>query len=257
MNLKLGVSIYSVPEHSVDALLDFVEKNNFDGIELWDSPLPKGSTKLSKYLGSESRVLSVHAPMLDLGNEGNIKSNIQALRETIERAGEYGAKIVVLHTGMLIDIDVCRGFEVAKRVIESNLDLLEEYGIILCLENVGYLGNELISDFDQLVSLVDCFPVHLVGVAFDISHANVTRNVEAGIEILGNRIKHIHVSDNNGKQTNHHKPIGKGNIDFRLLEKCSIIDNSMIILEIVPDDIWQTNLLSGRRFLQELNILSK
>ena len=255
MNLKLGVSIYSVPEHSVDTLIDFVQKNNFDAIELWDSPLPKDNVKLSTYLAGDCQFLSVHAPLLDLGNEVNIESNVQSLRENIERAGEHGAKIVVLHTGMLVDVDVYRGVEVAKRVIDSNLDLLEVHGIILCLENVGYLGNELISNFEQLVALVDCFPRHLVGVAFDISHANVTGSVETGIEILGDRIKHIHVSDNNGEQFNHHMSIGKGNINFRLLKKCSIIDNSMVILEIAPDENWQMNLLNSRRFLQELCLI--
>ncbi|MCJ2557214.1 MAG: sugar phosphate isomerase/epimerase [Candidatus Thermoplasmatota archaeon] len=254
MKLKLGISIYSVPDRSIDTLGDFVQENDFDAIELWDSPLPKRNAKSHKYLESGDRDLSVHAPLLNLGDEGLFRSNVQGLRKTIERAGAYGARNVVLHTGILAGPDVSGGVDLAKKVVDSNLDSLDECDIMLCLENVGYLGDDLISDFEQLAALVDCFPSHMVGVVFDVSHANITGGVESGIEVLRDRIEYVHLSDNLGERKVHHMPIGEGNIDFRHLERCPSLDDHAGILEITPGSNWQKSLLDSRRVLQELDL---
>lgn len=254
MNLKTGISIYSVPELSINTLIEFAEENNFDAIELWDSSLHGSNKKLSRYLCAENRDLSVHAPLLDLGDDDAYESNTLTLRDSFERAGQWGAKTVVLHTGRIKNGRTSEGIETAMRAINSNIDLLEKYGILLCVENVGYLGDDLIRDFEQLAAFVDSFPNHLVGVVLDVSHANITEGVESGIESLGRRIKHIHLSDNQGKPDNHHMPIGKGNIDFGLLRKYPLTDNSVAIMEITPDDDWKNNLLSGRKVLHELKL---
>lgn len=254
MNIKTGISIYSVPELSIDTLIYFAEENNFDAIELWDSSIYGSNKNLSRYLHSENRDLSVHAPLLNLGDDDSYESNTLTLRNLFESAGQWGAKTVVLHTGIIKNGRTSEGVETAKRVINSNIDLLEKYGILLCVENVGYLGCDLIRDFEQLATFVDYFPNHLVGVVFDVSHANITGGVESGIESIGCRIKHIHLSDNLGKPDNHHMPLGKGNIDFGLLRKCSLTNSSVAILEITPDDDWQTNLLDSRKILQELKL---
>ena len=145
---------------------------------------------LSEYLESRDRDLSVHAPLLNLGDESAFESNVRVLIAMLERAGAYGAKNIVLHTGILSGRDASVGIEIATSVIDSILEMLEMHDLVLCLENVGYLGDDLISDYKQLASLVDSFPRHLVGVAFDFSHANITGGVESGIKILGDRVNH-------------------------------------------------------------------
>jgi len=255
MNLKAGISIYSVPELSITTLIEFAEEHDFDVIELWDSPLPGSNNKLSRYLAAENRDLSVHAPLLDLGNDDTFERNSRSLRDFIERAGRWGATTVVLHMGKIKNGKASASVETATRVIDHNLNHLEKYDIMLCIENVGYLSDDLIRDFEHLAVFVDRFPKHLVGVGFDVAHANITEGVEYGIESLGDRIRHVHVSDNSGKSNNHHMPIGKGNIDFAVLKNCPLTHNSTVILEITSDDNWQTNLLNGRSVLQDLKLV--
>jgi len=255
MNLKPGISIYSVPELSIDALIEFAEEYDFNAIELWDSPLPKSNKRLNRYLSPGDKDLSVHGPLLNLGDGDALESNTLALRDSFERAGHWGTKTFVLHTGILKNGRTSEGIETAKLVINSNLEVLEKYGIMLCIENVGYLGDDLIRDFEQLAAFVDSFPKHLVGIVFDVSHANTTGRVETGINALRNRITLVHVSDNLGERDNHHMPLGKGNIDFSLLGKCSLPDNSVVIMEITPVDGWQENLLDSRRVLYALNLI--
>jgi sugar phosphate isomerase/epimerase len=140
-------------------------------------------------------------------------------------------------------------------VIDYNLDTLKEYDIRLCLENVGFLGDDLVSDFDQLAELAGSYEPWLVGVVFDVSHANIAGGIETGIEVLRNRIEYVHLSDNFGKRKNHHMPIGKGSIDFRHLKRCSSLNDHAGILEITPDGNWQKSLLDSREVLQELNLI--
>lgn len=253
MTFKYGISIYSIPNHSIDVLFDFVEENNIDAIELWDSSLTSNGYKIYRYLAKKDRELSIHAPLLNLGDIKVLDNNIQILNQTLERARIYGAKTVVLHTGILNEIDIFKGIEVAKKVIDTNLELLEQNNIVLCIENVGFLGNDLISNFDQLVAFVDYFPKHLVGTVFDIAHANVKGEVKLGLKTLGNRIKHIHLGDNSGEINDHHMAIGKGNIDFSILKKSTFPDNLTAIIEITPSLNWQKDLLDSRKILDKLN----
>ncbi|MHA2143116.1 MAG: hypothetical protein ACXADD_16665, partial [Candidatus Thorarchaeota archaeon] len=83
MKLKLGISVYSVQEQSIDALIDFAREYNLDAIELWDSPLRRNNSRLSEHLASTDTDLSVHAPLLNLGDDREFKNNTQALRKTI------------------------------------------------------------------------------------------------------------------------------------------------------------------------------
>jgi len=212
-------------------------------------------TRLSRYLMQNNSELSVHIPLLDIGNVGAINDNIRELKDYLQRAGRYDAKRAILHTGVINTRERSQAILAAEQVINSNLDTLEKNGIILCIENVGYLGGDLIHNFTQLAEFVDKFPKDLVCVAFDFSHANITGGVQSGIEILGERIKEIHLSDNQGETEDHHKPIGTGKIDFETMNFRTIQDNITAILEIASDNEWETNLLDSRKALQELELI--
>ena len=255
MKLKLGISIYSIPNQSFDILVDFAEKNRFEVIEIWESTIISNKYSLHRYLEKKDRELSIHAPLLNIGNEKILEDNIQILSKTIEKARGYGAKKIVLHTGKLNNEKFYKGIEVAKRVINTNIELLEQYNILLCIENVGYLADELIFNFDQLAAFVDLFPLNLVSVVFDISHANLKGGIESGIKILGNRIQYFHLADNTGEKDNHHQALGKGNIDFNLLNKRIFPDATPAILEISPSPNWQLELLDSRKILHKLNLI--
>ena len=259
MGYNLGISIYCVPDHSIDHLIDFAEMNGFHRIELWDLPTSDANERLVEYLTESKRELSVHVdPSWNIGNFNKISDNIDVLREYLGQAGNWGVKRAVLHTGVVTGDSSRKSINAAEKVINSILELLEEYQIILCIENVGYIRGEIIRDFRQLVNFVDKFPRDLVGVAFDLSHANITEGIGSGIETLGSHIIEVHLSDNLGKTKKHHLPSGKGNIDFSQLKGLQYqynVTNVTAILEITPDDSWEKNLLDSRKVLQELGLI--
>lgn len=237
--------------------MNFVRKNHFEAIELWDTCLTNTKEKFLNFLTDENIALSIHAPLLDLGKETLLDENIKSLHETIILANHNGAKNIVLHLGV-IDSNtpsrIARGIEIAKKGIISNIDLLENYDIYLGIENVGYLGKDLIANFSQLAEFVDSFSTSKVGITFDFSHANIHGGVKKGIDVLGSRIKHVHISDNLGIIEGHHMPLGKGNIDFRSLKQLNT-DCMTAIMEIEPGRNWENNLLYSRKVLQEMKII--
>lgn len=256
MTYNLGISVYSVPERSIDTLFEFAEEHHFNAVELWDSPIPTTFKNLQKQIDKDDFDLSVHAPLINIGVSDSIKSNIQMLRDSIHRSSQLGANRLILHTGQIKTKDREIAQKSAKKVIDENLKLLKKCGIILCIENVGYPNAELIKDFKELAMFVKSFPEQLVGVTFDVSHANLGGDVKEGIDILGDRIKEFHLSDNNGNIENHHLPLGKGNIDFKILKNFLVSRDIPTILEIKPDENWKKNLLDSKKFLQGLNIIS-
>ncbi|MHB8360739.1 MAG: sugar phosphate isomerase/epimerase family protein [Thermoplasmataceae archaeon] len=240
---------------SIDTLLDFVEKNHFNSIELWDSPVPDTNGRLSKYLNGGNRDLSIHAPLLNIGDVDSINFNIISLRESIQRSSQWGANRLILHAGLVKKEDKEIALESAKKVIYENLRFLEKCDLTLCIENVGYLNGDLLKNFEDLAIFVDYFPIQLVGVAFDVSHANITGDVKEGINILGNRIKELHLSDNMGNIEKHHLPLGRGDIDFKVLNNNLISKDVVAILEIEPEENWKKGLFNSRLLLQEFKII--
>jgi len=57
-----------------------------------------------------------------------------------------------------------------------------------------------------------------LGIAFDIGHANTTKEIFGFIDKFADRIVHIHASDNEGKY-DQHKGVGYGKIDWEAVAK--------------------------------------
>jgi len=85
----------------------------------------------------------------------------------------------------------------------------EQAGVRVVLENVVEHSPEF------LIRLVDTVGSAYLGLCFDIGHATLCSTLAPArwVEMMGARLKHVHLHDNNGA-TDEHLPIGKGIIDF-------------------------------------------
>jgi sugar phosphate isomerase/epimerase len=94
--------------------------------------------------------------------------------------------------------------------IERLLPMAERLGITLMVENVE--GD----DADSLAPVLEALPS--LGLHLDIGHANIgpgrKSNTESLLKRYGDRLKHVHLSDNKGKSDDH-LAIGAGTIDWR------------------------------------------
>ncbi len=80
----------------------------------------------------------------------------------------------------------------------------------MVIENMPEVPFFLGRTAESLADLVDGTDL---SICFDIGHANTTGQIDAMIDLLGDRIRNIHIHDNNGAR-DEHLTIGEGSIDF-------------------------------------------
>jgi len=103
--------------------------------------------------------------------------------------------------------------ELGRRSLDRVLDHAAGIGLTVCLENLFPRAKSLIHP-DDFATWLDRYPG--LQPTLDTGHANLTggsRTILAFIERFGDRIGHVHISDNRGRDDDH-LPIGAGNIDF-------------------------------------------
>ncbi len=130
--------------------------------------------------------------------------------------------------------------------------LCREKGITLMVENILKPFNTP-GIFKKLLEGLDDVKVHL-----DIGHCNVDSEgdlVEEFFLNFGERIVHIHFSDNSGEKDDH-LPLGCGTIDWKntlsIMKKYGY--DSTVTLEIFTQD--RRNLLQSKKYMEEISGLT-
>lgn len=89
------------------------------------------------------------------------------------------------------------------------------FGITLMVENL----DRLFARPEDLAPILGANPE--VGLHLDVGHANLNLGLgesnrsAAFIEMFGDRLEHVHLSDNRGGSDDLHLPLGAGTIDWR------------------------------------------
>ncbi len=126
----------------------------------------------------------------------------------------------------------------AKHSLAAVVQKAGELGLDLCLENMfprcqyGVGAPDFIEIFDQFPELK---------LTLDTGHANIgssgSSRILEFIETFSDRIGHVHISDNFGKEDNH-LPIGTGSINFRRIVRAlkRVAYEDTVTLEIFSPD---------------------
>ena len=150
------------------------------------------------------------------------RASITEMERSLSVAADLGAKKVVLHPSMVFGM----GAFVLETVKGYAFDFLSEIsatadslGVRICLENMmprnilGVEPNDFIEIFSKSPNLL---------LTLDSGHAHLGDNTGTRLHDLvkrfGNRIGHLHFSDNFGRNDDH-LAIGNGTIDFKRLVK--------------------------------------
>jgi sugar phosphate isomerase/epimerase len=146
------------------------------------------------------------------------QASLQEMLASLETACDLGAEKVIVHPGYIEglavhvrDQAVSLGLEGLGKIYEKALQM----ELPLCIENlfpsVGPYAKP--DDFEPLFA---AFP--RMKLVLDTGHANIGdpagRRVIDFIHRFGDRLGHLHVSDNNGRM-DEHLPVGDGNIRFK------------------------------------------
>ena len=171
--------------------------------------------------------LSLHLPFSDMNlaglNESIRLEVIRQMKHYITLASNY-INLAVIHPGYLSAF----GVQVPQAAYLTNLasireicDFAADFGILVAVENMPDLPSIFGKYPDEMLEMLESIGSHNVGFTFDVGHANTVGLVNDFLDLLSDRISHVHIHDNMGKK-DEHLPLGKGSIDWKLvMEKLS------------------------------------
>ena len=221
----LGLSMTAFPGKGIKDFERWVGKARgagFDFVELvseWPHYLTKANSRnFTEVVESYGMQITVHAPFSDVNigsfNEKIRRASLEVLRETIEVAAEMNALVVTMHPGHCSPVSVKnreRYLEIHRKSLATIVTWSEEFGIRVGLENMPRF---VILDAQTCERLEEIIGDTEIEVTFDVGHLNTTtRNFERFLEVLGDRIVHVHLHDNNGER-DEHLALGDGTVPW-------------------------------------------
>ena len=209
--------------------------NDFDAFEVvivypsadLDSITPEDIEKAKAISEKKGMEICVHAPFFELNIAGFCRGirdeSVRYIKKAADLCAALGGEVLIVHAGNYI-YNIPPGTTpnnnpLMKAQWEYNIESLKKIndhansrGIIVCLENIGYKSID--KTFEHLLEMRLAVGDSLK-FTFDIGHARLYAEggVERGFKVLGDNIRHIHFTDNNGTDDDH-LPIGDGNSDY-------------------------------------------
>jgi sugar phosphate isomerase/epimerase len=177
---------------------------------------------------SELKLHSMHAPMyndeiwgrsgpqavvtITEVTKGRRMEMVDEIKRAIEVAETIPFQYLVQHMGVSGEEFDMRKFDAAFSALEQLVLFAGQRGVEILLENIP---NELATP-ERLLQFNELTHLHM-NFVFDTGHAHMTGGVEAGFQLMQDRIKSTHVHDNDGKTDTHIYPmVGEGGtIDWR------------------------------------------
>ncbi len=167
-----------------------------------------------------------HLPYYDIFAENDmdqVKMMEKLISRSIIASSRLGIKWTVTHPGTVYSAgqDMSVSLERNLEYYSKHVSTAKEHGIGIALENdfeyksAPYQHIFCANIYEQ-VKLIDSFnDSEHVGACYDFGHANLVGGYHRqNINILGNRLKAIHVQDNRGLADEHFLPF-HGNIDWK------------------------------------------
>lgn len=193
---------------------------NYTGSEFMSDSWIKGvsaAAKEAEKLGFD--FVQAHSPSNDYFNDDKetvIKGNIRS----IEACAYLGINKLVVHSGRSNELHAPSDTETYIRNVrefyEALYPAMEKYNVYVLAENYIPSGNDICSFYsaEDLMKLMDCCNHPLLGVCWDIGHANLINPDQYGDIIrLGEKLKAVHIQDNFGFRDDHICPL-MGTVDI-------------------------------------------
>ena len=199
----------------------------FDYLELaMDPPMAHHSlllsarTAITRALKVNGLGLVCHLPTFlttaDL-TESLRRASVTEMHRSLDVAADLGAKKVVLHPsaagGMgAFVLDTVKGY--AFDFLADMVAAAQGLNMTICLENM-FPRNRLGVEPDDFEEMFETFPS--LKMTLDTGHANIDdrrgRRLKELVDRFGERIGHLHISDNKGKLDDH-LAVGQGTVNF-------------------------------------------
>lgn len=161
----------------------------------------------------------MHAPF-PVKQKGMDEVNAKMFRITencMDICSRMGGRYLVVHPVTLAyEYSKKEEYDFNMEMYQGLIPAAKRYGIVICLENMfmdqnAHLTEGVCSDFVEAAAWIDelngIAGEELFGFCFDIGHANILgKNLYQSVVALGDRLKILHVHDNDGVSDLHTMP---------------------------------------------------
>ena len=146
---------------------------------------------------------------------------VDTLCKWIDLYEGIGIKNMVLHCDNMVESTLTKEEKIAKNV--EKLKILAEHvknkDVTICLENLRPHSDrdpELIDrNADDLLYIIEQIGSDRFGICLDTGHLNLTdKNQREFILKAGNKLKALHIANNEGVTDQHMMPFSRGTVDF-------------------------------------------
>ncbi len=229
--MEISLSTHLFVYESLDGdIVPLLPKYGFRAVEIWAMPphFPFGDHAAAdgisgRFASNGVRVASVHSPLYpDVRTCGkdrwySLSSEEEEHRlasvSAASRAGNWlsrnGGGTMVVHTAFPAENWYPRRW---ISFLSSMDDLL---GSVPGDVRIAVENTPLESGRTEVVrEIAERYPRERVGICLDLGHANILESVAGAVRIAGDRLIHVHASDNNGVRDDHYVP-GRGTIDWK------------------------------------------
>jgi sugar phosphate isomerase/epimerase len=155
-------------------------------------------------------------------------------RRHLEAGAAVGARLYVVHPDWLPDGETARDPRVTAALAASFatlLDLQDEYGVEVCVENMPGAGH---SHFTRPGDL----DLQGLGLVLDAGHASISGCLDAWLADPRARLRHVHLHSNAGPgdDADPHLPVGAGVVDAAAVLAAARAAGASVVLEHDTED---------------------
>lgn len=176
--------------------------------------------KLKKIGESQGLAYTLHAPFssINIAAPAEDMRNffLKRLGESMDFARRLECRLMVFHPGLRTGIsDFYPGVD-WKTNIESAQKLLQlskKHGVEIAVENVPEQFGFLVANVEQFSRFFNELDEE-IGLVLDVGHSNINGQTHAFVEAFREKIVHVHVHDNDGKQ-DLHLGVGSGTVNWQ------------------------------------------
>ena len=150
------------------------------------------------------------------------QSSLTEMLLSLDVAATLNPAKIVLHPsyiGGLSAFEIQKTKQIAMQSLTAIVDHADQLGLCLCIENMFPRYNGFVEPKD-FIEIFQQFPQ--LRFTLDVGHANIgdqgENRVQGFIKLFSERLFHLHVSDNFGKEDNH-LPVGSASINFENIIK--------------------------------------
>ena len=194
---------------------DYTDRAEVKELAKWFRGNPCGATMHQPiYDGRSSTDWSRHVPatinLIDPEKTRRIDA-MDEVKRALEAAEQIDIDSIVLHLGTRDDTWSERTLDLSMTAVEHIKAFAHPLGVKTLVET---LPNEVTTP-EHLMEMLRIAHLDTVGVCLDVGHMNLhgMPGVAAAFDILGNRIRQLHLHDNRGEKDEHCWP-AEGTVDW-------------------------------------------